>query len=108
FSVVAGHRQSLTSLDWSAYQGVDTLVILMGVEHRDVIAHTLIAQGRPADHPIAFIENASTERERIVESTLGAVAAGRVDVTAPAVIVIGEVVRYRLRLCDRMAEGAVA
>lgn len=108
FSVIAGHRQSLTALDWSVYQGVDTLIILMGVEHRDVIAHTLIEQGRPADHPVAFIENASTDRERIVESTLGAVAARRVDVAAPAVIVIGEVVRHRLRLHDCRREGAVA
>jgi siroheme synthase len=108
FSVIAGHRKSLTALDWSAYQGVDTLVILMGVEHRDVIAHTLIAQGRPADHPIAFIENASTERERIVEATLGAVAARHVDVQAPAVIVIGEVVRHRVRPDRYRFEGAVA
>jgi uroporphyrin-III C-methyltransferase len=108
FSVVAGHRQSLTSLDWSVYQGVDTLIILMGVEHRDVIAHTLIAEGRPADHPIAFIENASTERERVVEATLGAVAAGRVDVSAPAVMMIGEVVRHRVRSYDCIAEGVAA
>jgi uroporphyrin-III C-methyltransferase len=95
FSVIAGHRQSLTSLDWSVYRGVDTLVILMGVEHRDVIAHTLVQHGRPADQPVAFIENASTERERIVESTLGEVARGKADVQAPAVIVIGEVVIAR-------------
>jgi uroporphyrin-III C-methyltransferase len=108
FSVIAGHRQSLTSLDWSVYQGVDTLVILMGVEHRDVIAHTLIEQGRPADHPVAFIENASTGRERIVESTLGAVARGRVAVEAPAVIVIGEVVRHRTRAHRDLLEGVAA
>lgn len=108
FSVIAGHRQSLTSLDWSVYQGVDTLVILMGVEHRDVIAHTLMEQGRPADHPVAFIENASTERERVVESTLGAVARGKVSVEAPAVIVIGEVVRHRTRVCRDLLEGVAA
>ena len=62
FSVIAGHRQSLTSLDWSVYQGLDTLVILMGVEHRDVIAHTLIEQGRPADlHPRACVHHARRE-----------------------------------------------
>jgi len=108
FSVIAGHRQSLTSLDWSVYQGVDTLVILMGVEHRDVIAHTLIEQGRPTDHPVAFIENASTDRERVVESTLGAVARGRVPVEAPAVIVIGEVVRHRIRVHHERYEGVAA
>jgi uroporphyrin-III C-methyltransferase len=97
FSVIAGHRQSLMALDWSVYRGVDTLVILMGVEFRDVIAHTLIEQGRSGDQPVAFIENASTERERVVEAALGEVARGRVEVAAPAVFVIGEVVRHRTR-----------
>ncbi len=70
--------------------------------------HTLISQGRPADQPVAFIENASTEQERIVESTLGSTAAGGVDVNAPAVIVIGEVVRHRVRFAATLAEGAFA
>ena len=68
----------------------------MGVEYRDIIAAALIEQGRPADHPVAFIEHASTDRERVVESTSGAVARGTVAVEAPAVFVIGEVVRLRI------------
>ncbi len=108
FSVIAGHRQSLCSLDWSAYRGVDTLIILMGVEHRDAIAHLLIEQGRPASQPVAFLENASTDRERVVESTLGLVARGKVEVQAPAVMVIGEVVRHRTRALDSMLEGVMA
>ena len=98
FSVIAGHRQSLASLDWSVYQGVDTLVILMGVEWRDVIALALIGAGRPGSQPVAFIERASTDRERVVEATLDEVAEGKVDVESPAVLVIGEVVRLRQRL----------
>jgi uroporphyrin-III C-methyltransferase len=108
FAVVAGHRQSLTTLDWSVYQGIDTLVILMGVEHRDVIAHTLIEHGRPAQQPIAFIEHASTDRERIVEATLGDVARGLVQVEAPAVTVIGEVVRHRQPAHRTLADGVAA
>ena len=108
FSVIAGHRQSLTTLDWSVYKGVDTLIILMGVEHRDVIAHTLIEQGRPASQPVAFLENASTSRERVVESTLELVARRQAEVTAPAVMVIGEVVRHRTTLRRAMLQEAVA
>jgi uroporphyrin-III C-methyltransferase len=98
FSVIAGHRQCLTDLDWSVYQGVETLVVLMGVEYRDIIARTLIDVGRPASQPVAFIENASTDAERVIESTLAGVADGRVAVNAPAVWVIGEVVRLRRRM----------
>jgi uroporphyrin-III C-methyltransferase len=108
FSVIAGHRQSLTTLDWSVYKGVDTLIILMGVEHRDVIAHTLIEQGRPASQPVAFLENASTSRERVVESTLELVARRQVEVNAPAVMVIGEVVRHRAAVCRTILQEAIA
>lgn len=103
FAVIAGHREGLTSLDWSVYRGVDTLVVLMGVEHRDIIAAALMAEGRSADLPVAFIENATTDRERVVESTLGDVARRRTDVHAPAVFVIGEVVRLRSRLYAAVA-----
>lgn len=95
FAVIAGHRQSVSALDWAAYRGIDTLVVLMGVEYRDLIAGSLIANGRPAAQPVAFIESSSTSRERVVETTLGAVARREVAVEAPAVMVIGEVVARR-------------
>ncbi len=95
FAVVAGHRQSVAELDWSVYGAIDTLVILMGVEFRDVIAGSLVRAGRPGDQPVLFISNASTGNEVQVESTLGAVARGVTRVAAPAVMVIGEVVRLR-------------
>ncbi len=107
FSVIAGHRQTLSSLDWSAFKGVDTLIVLMGVEHRDVIAHTLIEHGRPPDQPVAFLENVSTDRERCVESTLDLVSRGKVEVRAPAVMVIGEVVRHRMRTLRSIPEGVL-
>jgi uroporphyrin-III C-methyltransferase len=98
FAVVTGHRQNLLTLDWSQYVHVDTLLVLMGVENREYIAASLIRAGRPASQPVAFVESGSTERECVVESTLGAVAEGRVDVCPPAVFVAGEVVRLRARL----------
>ena len=108
FAVIAGHREGLTTLDWSVYRGVGTLVVLMGVEHRDVIAAALLAEGRPAALPVAFIEHASTDRERVVESTLHEVASRRVQVESPAVFVIGEVVRLRERLRNEMYAEALA
>ena len=98
FAVIAGHRQSFMQTDWSHYASIDTLVVLMGVENREYIAESLIRAGRPRSQPVAFIENGTQPRERIVETTLAEVAAGRVEVNAPAVFVIGEVVRMRSRL----------
>ncbi|HZO53814.1 MAG TPA: uroporphyrinogen-III C-methyltransferase [Bryobacteraceae bacterium] len=105
FAVIAGHRQSVSTIDWPAYRHIDTLVVLMGVEYRDIIAGSLIGSGRPASQPVAFIQHASTPNERIVETTLGAVARREVEVEAPAVIVIGEVVAHgRQALKRRSAE----
>jgi uroporphyrin-III C-methyltransferase len=89
-------------MDWSPYAGVDTLIVLMGVENREYVAESLIRAGRPASQPVAFVECGSTARERVVESTLGAVCAGKVDVSPPAVFIAGDVVRLRERLKSPM------
>lgn len=98
FAVVAGSQESLEETDWSAFKKIDTLIVLMGVHNRVAIACGLIAKGRSAQEPVAFVENASLNHERVVESTLGDVALGRVDVEPPAVFVIGEVVRLRSQM----------
>ncbi len=95
FTVIAGHRESIASIDWAAYSRIDTLIILMGVENRIAIAESLLNAGRAPHEAVAFIENASTTRERVVETTLADMRNGSVDVRSPAVIVIGEVVRCR-------------
>lgn len=96
FAVVTGHDAGGVPEDWSAYRGIDTLVILMGVKHRALIAARLIAAGRSAAEPVAFVERGSTARERVTVTTLGGAAAAQVE--APAVFVVGEVVRVRERL----------
>jgi uroporphyrin-III C-methyltransferase len=98
FAVVTAHCQEDRAQHWEKYVGIDTLVVLMGVKNRELIAQSLVAAGRRPDEPVAFIERGTLPDEKIVESTLGAVAAGQVEVTSPAVLVIGEVVRLRERL----------
>jgi uroporphyrin-III C-methyltransferase len=99
FAVVTGHRaidpDTGISTDWHDYVKVDTLVILMGVGERASIAMELIEAGRTASQPCAFIERGSTPQERVVISNLQAVADGLTEVNAPAVWVIGDVVRLR-------------
>ena len=99
FAVVTGHRaidpETGVSTDWHDYVGVDTLVILMGVGERVSIATELIEAGREASQPCAFVERGSTPQERIVISSLQAVADGLTEVNSPAVWVIGDVVKLR-------------
>jgi uroporphyrin-III C-methyltransferase len=105
FAVIAGHRENFMRTDWSLYGRVDTLIILMGVDNREYIAESLLRHGRAPSQPVAFVENGSTTAERVVESTLSAVAAGKVDVNPPAVFVIGDVVRLRHRLRNPQLVG---
>jgi len=95
FTVIAGHRESVESIDWAAYSRIHTLIILMGVENRAAIAQSLLDAGRCPLEPVAFIENASTQRERLVETTLAEIRRGLVMVESPAVMVVGDVVRHR-------------
>ena len=95
FTVIAGHRESLSTVDWSAYSRINTLIILMGVENRGIIARGLLEVGRPPDEPVALIEHVSTSHERVIITTLAEIRDGVVEVDSPAVIVIGEVVRHR-------------
>jgi uroporphyrin-III C-methyltransferase len=99
FAVVTGHRaidpDTGIAADWHDLIKVDTLVILMGVGERVSIATELIEAGRNPNQACAFIERGSTPQERIVISSLQAVADGLIEVNAPAVWVIGDVVKLR-------------
>ena len=98
FAVITGHCHEGAAQEWARYAGIDTLVVLMGVKNRTAIASALVAAGRSVKEPVAFIERGTTDRERVVLSTLGEVSIGTVEVHNPAVFVIGEVVRLRGRL----------
>ena len=77
---------------------IDTLVVLMGVDNRHLIAANLIQAGRSLDEPVAFIERGTTDRERVLITNLREVARGTTQVESPAVMVIGQVVHMRKRL----------
>jgi uroporphyrin-III C-methyltransferase len=91
FAVITGHCCAGCGVDWPKYAGVDTLIILMGVEERVSIARALLESGRPGAEPIAFIENGSLPNERVVRARLIDVINGQVDVSGPAIFVVGEV-----------------
>lgn len=84
-------------LDYAALASAGhTVVIYMGVATAAATAERLIAAGRDASTPIAIVEKGSLPGERVITSTLARlgceVESGHV--TGPAVIIIGDVVRY--------------
>ena len=87
---------------WDKIAGAgDTLLFLMGVENLDEIAAQLQAHGRAADTPVALVRWGTwAGKQETLVGTLGdiveKVRAARFK--APAVTVVGEVVRLREKL----------
>ena len=70
-----------------------TLVILMGLARIGEICDRLEREGRPADTPVAVIQEGTTPRQREVRGTLSDIAArvSEAGIVAPATIVVGPV-----------------
>lgn len=64
-----------------------SLVILMGVRNRRTIADQLMQGGLIPTTPVAVIESARTNRQRVTRGSLGEL--GTLDIEAPTTIVIG-------------------
>jgi uroporphyrin-III C-methyltransferase len=95
FTVVTGHEspdKDETQVPWESLGAMGTLVFMMSVGNRKEIAQRLIEGGRPANEPVAFIENGTTPKQKVIKSTLSVLAEGGVEVESPAVMIVGPVV----------------
>ena len=98
---VTGHEDPEkpdTALDWEALARFPgTLVFYMGVKNLERNALALIEAGRDPGEPAAAVERGTGEGQRTVAGTLATLADAveREAVKAPALIVVGEVVRRR-------------
>ena len=92
-TIVTGTTASLEGEGEVGWEGLakvgGTLLILMGTRKRSEIARRLIAGGRSPETPVAAIQWGSLPLQRTVRTTL--VEMGAVEMTNPAVIVVGEV-----------------
>ena len=101
FAVITGHedpRKERSSIDWESLKGINTLIVLMGVSRRKEIARRLIEIGRDPKEPVAFIENGTTERQRVILTDLYELSTNPPEVNPPAIMVVGSVVRLREKL----------
>ncbi|MEO5899850.1 MAG: uroporphyrinogen-III C-methyltransferase [Ilumatobacteraceae bacterium] len=94
FTVVTGHRQHGESpVNWAALaQAGGTIVVLMGVAQRGLIAAELIEGGLPVDTPVAAIRHATGAEQDVVRCTLGTL--GETGVRSPATLVVGAVAGF--------------
>jgi uroporphyrin-III C-methyltransferase len=92
-TVVTGHvgdPSAVGGVDWDALgRAGGTLVVLMGMSERAVIADVLMKSGRPGTTPVAVVHWGTTDRQRVARSTLAGLA--DVDLPAPSTIVVGAV-----------------
>ena len=82
-------------LDWQAIaRGAPVLVLYMALRQLPRIVERLMAGGRKPEEPAAVISKATTAAQRVLVSTLGEIAEASAESETPAIIVIGEVVRF--------------
>jgi len=97
---VTGHCRNdrELDLDWSGLADPDTtLVIYMGRANIRMIAERLMAEGLPAQTPVAAICSGTTPRQRVLTDSLAGIA-GNIETAAvrgPVLFVIGQVVGLR-------------
>ena len=99
---ITGHDASnKPKVGWDKIRkGFNTLVIYMGVTNIREIVKQLLQSNYLPDTPSAIIESGTTTKQKIRTGTLGTIT-DLVDadpVETPALIIIGEVVKYREKL----------
>jgi len=96
-TLITGHTRNGDAPNWGAlaHSGT-TLVIYMGMAHLAEISRNLRAAGMDGATPVALIQNGTlaTERSVITSLSSAAEAAGNSGIGSPAIIVIGDVVRF--------------
>ena len=104
FTVITGHEDPTkpgTALDYAQLARTPgTKVILMGVERIREIASSLVAEGMEKTTPVGMIRWGTTGRQESIEGTLATIAdvVAEKKFTAPAVTIIGGVVKLRKKL----------
>ncbi|HZQ45820.1 MAG TPA: uroporphyrinogen-III C-methyltransferase, partial [Verrucomicrobiae bacterium] len=104
YTVITGHEdpeKDETSIDWAQVAKIPgTKVVLMGVKRIREISGNLIAHGMSPETPVAMVRWGTTGRQQSIDGTLATIAdvVEKSKFTAPAVTVIGDVVKLRKKL----------
>jgi uroporphyrin-III C-methyltransferase len=104
---ITGHQcLNKATIQWDKLRdALNTLVIFMGVcKFKEIIAKLLSCDYKPAT-PIAIIEAGTTPKQRIRTGTLGDVIDNITEdpIQTPALLVVGEVVKYREKLIKHLS-----
>ncbi|HEY9182350.1 MAG TPA: SAM-dependent methyltransferase, partial [Gammaproteobacteria bacterium] len=97
--LTTGHTRDDGTPDFSEFRPGQTLALYMGVSQYAEISAALIKNGHAPDTPCAIVESGTTDRQRVVRTTLADLAAAQaaLDVRPPALLIVGETTRYAER-----------
>lgn len=100
------------AIDWaSVAKGSPVIIMYMAMKHIGPITERLIGEGRSPNEPLAFVCDAATENQRVLETTLSNAERDleQSGLKPPAIVVVGDVVRLRSGLdwMGALKEGRV-
>jgi len=99
---VTGHlKDGSTNLAWDSFRATsETLVFYMGLVGLPEICRQLVAHGRSARTPVALVERATLDDQRVLTGTLESMPAlvEKEKPKAPTLIIVGDVVRLHRSL----------
>ncbi|MBX6423319.1 uroporphyrinogen-III C-methyltransferase [Thermosulfurimonas sp. F29] len=101
-ALVTGHEaegKEDSAIDWTALSRIGTLIFLMGMKNLPRICENLRKNGRSPETPVVVIQWGTTPRQRVAEGTLEDIVerVKEAGLSAPAIILVGEVARLRKR-----------
>lgn len=99
---VTGHlKDGNINLNWAQLTAPNqTIVIYMGLVGLENICNALIQHGCPADHPIAIVQQGTTDQQRALTGTLSDIPTkvAQAEIQPPTLIIIGTVVGLHEKL----------
>jgi uroporphyrin-III C-methyltransferase/precorrin-2 dehydrogenase/sirohydrochlorin ferrochelatase len=97
--LTTGHTRDDGTPIVGKYQPGQTLALYMGVAQYGALSDALLANGYAPETPVAVVESGTTDRQRIVRTTLGSLAAAQIalEIRPPALLIVGETTRYAER-----------
>ena len=97
---ITGHRRADQEGLEIPTPNAETLVYYMGIKNLPNVVDALLESGRSEETPVALVHRGTTAMQRTVTGTLKNIAgvAKDANIKPPALIVVGEVVRYREKL----------
>ena len=97
--LTTGHTRDDGTPTIGEHQPGQTLAVYMGVAQYSELADALVTKGYAHETPVAVVESGTTDRQRVVRTTLRDLAAAQValEIHPPALLIVGETTRYAER-----------